>query len=47
MTAASRLAPLTHLPPTMVLPGKKQVQKVLNGEVDVVEKPANSKVGEE
>ncbi|WVQ94461.1 chorismate synthase [Kwoniella sp. CBS 9459] len=30
--AASLLAPLTHLPPTMVLPGKSTVRAVVNGE---------------
>jgi len=31
-TAASLLPRLTHLPPTMVLPGKDTVQKAANGD---------------
>ncbi|KAK6906960.1 chorismate synthase [Kwoniella mangroviensis CBS 8507] len=44
-SAASLLPPLTHLPPTMVLPGKSTVQAVVNGK-DVGE-VQNQKVGEE
>jgi chorismate synthase len=45
-TAAALLPPLTHLPPTMVLPGKGYVQKVANGEIsgEVVQ---NNKSGDE
>lgn len=43
--AAALLPPLTHLPPTMVLPGKETVQKVLNGKQDAVVQ--NQKSGEE
>ncbi|WWC60008.1 chorismate synthase [Kwoniella dejecticola CBS 10117] len=42
---ASLLPPLTHLPPTMVLPGKSTVQAVVNGK-DVGE-VQNQKPGEE
>ena len=34
VTAASLLPPLTHLPPTMVIPGKSTVQKIAKGEMD-------------
>ncbi|WWC98923.1 chorismate synthase [Kwoniella sp. B9012] len=44
-SAASLLPALTHLPPTMVLPGKSTVQAVVNGK-DVGE-VQNQKVGEE
>ncbi|WRT65472.1 chorismate synthase [Kwoniella shivajii] len=44
-SVASLLPPLTHLPPTMVLPGKSTVQAVVNGEdVGAVQ---SQKVGEE
>lgn len=42
---ASLLPPLTHLPPTMVLPGKKTVEKVLNGDLDG--QIQNNKTGDE
>jgi chorismate synthase len=45
-TAASLLPALTHLPPTMVLPGKKTVEKVLNGEMSG-EQVQNNKSGDE
>ncbi|WVR04023.1 chorismate synthase [Kwoniella sp. DSM 27419] len=45
-TAAAALLPApTHLPPTMVLPGKKTVEKVVNGE-QIAEVQSN-KLGEE
>jgi len=34
VTAASLLPALTHLPPTMVLPGKGTVQMVVNGDAN-------------
>ncbi|ORY29563.1 chorismate synthase [Naematelia encephala] len=44
--SASLLAPVTHLPPTMVLPGKDTVTKVVNGDAqgEVVQ---NNKSGDE
>jgi len=45
-TAAALLPPLTHLPPTMVLPGKEVVDKVVNGQ-GLGEKVQNNKTGEE
>ena len=44
-TAASLLPPLTHLPPTMVLPGKAQVEQVLKG--NSAEQVQNNKSGDE
>ncbi len=46
MASAQLLAPLTHLPPTMVLPGKATVQKVLNGDSEGVA-VQNNKTGDE
>lgn len=43
--AASLLPPLTHLPPTMVLPGKDAVKAVLKGET--IGEVQNQKTGEE
>jgi chorismate synthase len=43
--AASLLPPLTHLPPTMVLPGKDVVQKVAAGQK--LETVQSQKPGEE
>ena len=34
VTAASLLPALKHLPPTMVLPGKGTVRKVVNGDAN-------------
>lgn len=45
LTAASLLPDLTHLPPTMVLPGKSTFQKVKEGQS--VGEVQNQKVGEE
>jgi chorismate synthase len=45
-SAASLLPPLTHLPPTMTLPGKKTVEQVLNGQ-SAGETVQNNKTGEE
>lgn len=46
MSSAQLLAPLMHLPPTMVLPGKRTVQKVLNGETEGIA-VQNNKSGDE
>jgi len=43
--AASLLAPLTHLPPTMSLPGKQTVEKVLAGQSGILSE--ENKVGDE
>ncbi|KIR96391.1 chorismate synthase [Cryptococcus deuterogattii 2001/935-1] len=45
LTAASLLPDLTHLPPTMVLPGKGTIQKIKEGQS--VGEVQNQKVGEE
>ncbi|KAK4684828.1 chorismate synthase, partial [Tremellales sp. Uapishka_1] len=46
VAAASLLPALTHLPPTMVLPGKKTVQDILSGNVDDLQ-VQGQKAGEE
>ncbi len=46
VTAASLLPKLTHLPPTMVIPAKGTVQKVVNGDANG-EKVQGQKTGEE
>jgi chorismate synthase len=45
-TAASLLPPLTHLPPSMVIPGKSTVQAVSSGKAQG-EAVQDQKVGEE
>lgn len=45
LTAASLLPDVTHLPPTMVLPGKNTVQRIKEGQI--AGEVQNQKVGEE
>jgi chorismate synthase len=45
LMTASRLPALTHLPPTMTLPGKDTVEKILHG--DSVGQVQNNKSGDE
>lgn len=42
--AASLLAPLTHLPPTMVIPKSKTIKQILEGDLDAAAKDVDVSV---
>ena len=46
VTAAALLPSLSHLPPSMVIPAKKTVQKIINGDAEL-EQVQGQKMGEE